>query len=147
MLCHPGCLKVEVISDEEHMWLVEMRESVVRTHRHIVGQCHIPAVIGLVDRQIERPDAITMHPPHFAGLGIREDGIGQHTVHYLYQAVGIGWYLGNGFSVHEETVNYCIVVRHMSGPVVYLTLTDLIRFVIVIMRITGQTEHIDRVKT
>ena len=144
---HPGCLKVEVISDEEHMWLVEMRESVVRTHRHIVGQCHIPAVIGLVNSEVERPYAVATHPLHFAGLGIREDGIGQHTVHYLYQAVGIGWDLGDRLSMHEETVNYRIVVRHMSGPVVYLTLTDLIRFVIVIMRIAGQTEHIDRVKT
>ena len=88
-----------------------------------------------MDREIERPYAVAMHGLDFACLGIREDRIRQHTIDYLYQSEGVGRDCCNLFMVYIQAVGNIVIARHVSRPVIYFTLTDRIRFVILITRV------------
>ena len=147
-----GCLVIEVISDEEGLRLGEMNERAVGGHGRRIGQLHIPVVIGRMNSEREHMDTITVNGLDGTGLGVGVDGVGLHGVGYQNDTILVSRNLMYLLSVDVKMVRYIGRIassqrrcRHMSFPVIDLTLADFVCIGLVVVRVRGQTEHVDGV--
>ena len=147
-----GSLIVEVIADEECLRLGEMNEQAVGGHGCRVGELYVPIVIGRMNSEREHMDAITVNRLDRTGLGVGVDGVGLHGVGYQNDTILVSRNLMYLLSVDVKMVRYIGRIassqrrcRHMSCPVIDLTLADFICIGLVVVRVRCQTEDVDGV--